>query len=208
LVSAILFIADARIHLVYLAVYTLVFLFLNLNVGRFYKSLFTSIFAIIIIYIFRSTFSGMISEIVTAADDGLPNSFGLRFELWKAGISIVQDAPLMGIGFESKMPEVIKLLPDHLSYIQFTHLHNMFIDAAVAMGASALFLMSGVFIATFFMLSALEGDMRRRGYAFLTMCIVHGGLGPLFTHDIVASVFIVVLAIFGSCLRPLPAPSD
>jgi O-antigen ligase len=208
LLLLLLYVADTRIHLVFLFAYACVFLFKNLKLTLASKLALTAAFTLVAGLIFKSYFSSMATEIFASDGNGLPQSFGLRVELWKAGLTIVRDVPGMGLGFESKMPEVIKLLPGHLSYIRFTHLHNMFIDAAVAMGIPALVLLSSVFIAAVYMMSALEGEIRWRGYAFLAMSVFHGSLGPLLTHDIVTAVFFVVLAIFASRLLPSTSHPD
>jgi O-antigen ligase len=120
--------------------------------------------------------------------------------LWKAGAIKIAETPVFGTGFVSKMQGISTLMPEHVAYLQFTHLHNIFIDAGVAMGLPGMLLVVAIMLAAVRMVSALSTRKRQAGYAFLALCLLHGSLGPIFTHDIVVSIFIVVLSVFASCL--------
>lgn len=165
-----------------------------------------SVLILLVFLIFNPLFLGVLSETFEGDGVGQPQSFGVRLEMWKAAFAKLPDVAFLGTGFASKMPEVVNLLPDHLSYLPFTHLHNIFIDAAVSMGLPGFFMVTAVMISTFVMMSALSGAKRVMGFAFLALCVAHGSFGPIFTHDIAASLFVVVLAIFSGCLEPEAKP--
>lgn len=151
--------------------------------------------------------SQLSSDVFTSADElaqigGEPfsSSLGMRIELWKAALTAFGDAPWLGYGQLHKMTAVIAQVPDFMSYVKFTHAHNVWIDSLLAGGLPAAALVSLVLASP---LCALANDKGQRidtrvrylVVAISLIAVLNSLLNTLFTHDILVVVFLIPIIV-------------
>lgn len=89
-------------------------------------------------------------------------SLDVRIVMWRAGLSVLGDHPLIGVGSPRKVAEVAERASDQNEAIvaYYTHLHNMFLDEALNSGLIGLALLLSVFAA--FLIGVFRAPFERR----------------------------------------------
>lgn len=130
----------------------------------------------------------------------LGSSLGNRVALWRAALAALQEHPFLGFGPSEKMNAVVRHLPDQISYIRFSHIHNVFLDTAVASGIFGLIALIAVFVTPLWALRGNksmvdEPDPRFIATSVLFISLLSGAVGALFVHDLLTVLYLMPMII-------------
>lgn len=130
------------------------------------------------------------------------NSVGMRLRLWEAAWQAILDSPILGHGLQNKMPVVVGLMEERLSWLGFTHVHNAYLDAMVAGGVGAGLALLVLLLSPLAMVFGRPGESRGRRFVvvalvvtFLLQCMT----GNLLTHDLLAVLAVYPFALAAAC---------
>jgi O-antigen ligase len=145
-------------------------------------------------------FGGILAELNQNGMDSADASLGIRIELWKAAFASILESPWLGHGHIHKMEGVYSRLPDMISYLRFTHAHNIWIDNALAGGATAVIFLCLIIVSPLAMLTSgvRHQAFQNRNFIIIIMVIIsalNGILNTLFTHDIMTTLYLVPLTL-------------
>ena len=139
-------------------------------------------------------------ELSRIGGDPYSGSFGMRLELWKSAFRAIWEAPWIGHGQLHKMDMVISRVPEFMSYVEFSHAHNVWIDSAVGGGLPAALFVTFIFLSPFYLLkrsTARHVDPRVKYLisAMFLITVLNGLVNTLFTHDILSVIYLVPMII-------------
>ncbi|MGB8818205.1 MAG: O-antigen ligase family protein [Rhizobiaceae bacterium] len=145
------------------------------------------------------------SEYAQLSGDLVSNSLAMRLEIWRIAFGSIARAPFLGYGQVNKMTQVLRQLPENVSYVRLTHAHNIWVDSALAGGIPAvifltLLVFSPLFSVIYFR-KRFDLDIRNV-YSLLlifVLSILNGMFNTIFTHDILTIMYIIpIIIIYGS----------
>lgn len=113
------------------------------------------------------------TELTRISKGNLETSFGHRLQMWHAGLYIISERPVFGLG-----PDIKKRLPFARDFMdghkynrsvltRYDHLHNIFINEAASFGLLGLAVLGGLFFGA---IHGLSGEAR--GVIALTIIII------------------------------------
>lgn len=157
---------------------------------------------------FVTEFFGTVDELQKLGGDTSISSFGVRVEMWKAAYWSFWDAPWFGHGQLQKMNGIYVRLPEIISYVRFSHAHNVWVDSALSGGLFGLVLVTLIFVSPLaLMKGVLESHKNfRLNYNILILVstsVLNSIFGTLFSHDILVSVFLIPLIVISSLTEDL-----
>jgi O-antigen ligase len=135
------------------------------------------------------------------------SSLGVRLELWAAAIRAIGEHPLFGYGLQNKMAAVLSQTDDRIAWVDFTHVHNAFLDVAVAGGIPSLIAFMAVLFTPLAMVFGHKDEVPGRRFAAISLVILfllQGLTSVILTHDLVFSLFMLPLTIIAAA-DPNPA---
>ncbi len=161
------------------------------------------------VFIFRRRFStefvGTMGELSQVGGEAFMSSAGIRIELWKAAFASFWDSPWFGHGQIHKMDGINTRLPDFISYTRYNHAHNVWIDGLVSGGIIGATLMGLLIFSPLTMLLRKKSSNIsfnfKYNYIIIIMTIIYiinGMLNAIFTHDVMASLFLIPLILVSS----------
>ncbi len=152
-------------------------------------------------------FANVTFEFSQIGSDPVSSSMGMRVELWKASWSAFMDSAWFGYGQIHNMQSVIPHLSDLVSYIRFTHLHNVWVDSAVSGGILGVVAVSAVFLSPVLNVFGknLAKNDARLDYIIIFVSLVgilNSLFNTLFTHDIMSVVYLLPILVVMACQNP------
>ena len=143
-------------------------------------------------------------------EESTGTSVGQRFEMWRAGATMIPGHLLLGVGkagYMERKQALIDAGQANPAIAQHTHLHNDYLDALVKRGIPGLLATLAVLFAPLWLFGRrLQGDMAARPYALggvlvCTSYIVFGLTQAFFTHNNGVMTYAFWTAILWSLLR-------
>ena len=130
-------------------------------------------------------------------------SLGLRAELWRIGISAIEESPVLGHGPQATRPLIRNGFKKAGLDVGYSHLHNGFLTAWVEAGIVGMLSLMAVFIVAAYLavrtLATSSAADARLGavllIAVVTTYVVNGLVGIIVGHDILDTVLIAFLAV-------------
>lgn len=130
-------------------------------------------------------------------------SLGRRAELWRIGLSAVEESPLLGHGPQAMKPLIRDGFEKAGLDAGFTHLHNGFLTAWVEAGIVGMLSLVAVFVVAGYLamrtLATTSAADARLGaillIALVTTYFVNGLFGIIVGHDILDTVLVAFLAV-------------
>ncbi|AKI02649.1 lipid A core-O-antigen ligase-like enyme [Hoeflea sp. IMCC20628] len=147
----------------------------------------------------RVRFDAAQTDIQNVYSGDLSGSIGKRVQIYKAGLELFLEKPLLGYGPGNEREEIAKkTLEAEGVAITFSHAHNAFLNAALRAGVLGLLALCGVVIVPFVMAWRAErDDVGQAG--FFTLCgilavyMCSGLTGLMLGHDIHDAVYIAAV---------------
>jgi O-antigen ligase len=130
----------------------------------------------------------------------LSGSLGNRLALWDAALQAIAERPLTGHGLIGKMHAIAAHLPEQVSYLGFSHVHNIFLDTAVVAGIPGLAALAALFLTPLSALRHYQGDRGAATANFVLLgviltCLASGMMGALFQHDLLTVLYLMPVTI-------------
>lgn len=138
------------------------------------------------------------SEITLISKGNLETSFGHRLQMWHAGLYIISERPVFGLGPDTKkrLPFARDFMDEHKYnksvLTRYDHLHNLFINKAASFGLVGLAVLGG------FLFGALRGaSSEARGVIALAIIIIllEGLTENVLGHQRFLMAFVVLTTI-------------
>lgn len=131
---------------------------------------------------------------------GHDESVNVRLTLYQAGLEAFYVNPFFGFGIGNIFDSITEFLPKNVNY-EFSHLHNMFLNHAIAGGLVGLPFLLILAISPLVILWQKRGIISVNGIylSFLIVIIIFGAgmSNVLFFHDLLAGFFSVLILIAG-----------
>lgn len=155
---------------------------------------------------FQAELNYTMGEISQLGGDAFSTSLGVRIELWKAAYSEFYSAPWFGFGQIHKMDRIVKILPDLISYVRFTHVHNAWMDTLLSGGFIGFCFINIIFLSSFGIINKynIYKKYTKRIYTLVIITIItalNSMLNTIFTNDIMTTIYIVTIIIVYSGLQ-------
>jgi len=140
-------------------------------------------------------------------------SVGLRFEMWKASLSMFEESPLVGVGEYGSIAVKERLVADGAilqDVLHYSHSHNEYINALGLTGiVGFIFLMSVYLIPLRLFLKKMRqypNNWNIRSYAMagalVPMCYMDFGLSQvMFSHNIGVMMYVFPIVYFWAAVR-------
>ena len=147
-----------------------------------------------------SNIARIIDEFANVRDDAIVTSLEIRVELWKAAVVSIEDAFWLGFGQVHKMDEVFDKLPEMISYVRFSHVHNAWIDSLLSGGIIGFIFFNAIFLSIFrisYYLNKNDVDLRKK-YIIISVVfisILNSLFNTMFTHDILVCIFLIPILL-------------
>ena len=130
-------------------------------------------------------------------------NYGQRAELWRIGISAIEESPVLGHGPQATRPLIRNGFKKAGLDVGYSHLHNGFLTAWVEAGIVGMLSLMAVFIVAAYLavrtLATSSAADARLGavllIAVVTTYVVNGLVGIIVGHDILDTVLIAFLAV-------------
>lgn len=138
------------------------------------------------------------NEISNLRDEQFETSLGLRVKMWEASLEAIAEKPLLGYGPQQKMEIVRRHMNASEAKFGFSHLHNGFIDAAVAGGfvgfAAFVYLLGSPLLMVF----GRGDELADRRFVVVAILVMFGliSLTSVFlSHDLMIVLFVLPLVM-------------
>jgi O-antigen ligase len=118
---------------------------------------------------------------------GEDNTAEIRLTVWKEGIRIAKERPLLGVGYEGWVPYCRRYC------VRSTLPHNIFVEAAAELGVTGLLLFVGMIMGTFRLNFRTRRDVRKLGDWGRFLGGAAHGLDAALVGYIVSGFFVTVL---------------
>lgn len=128
-------------------------------------------------------------------------SLGIRVEMWKASLEAIAERPLLGHGPQNKMNVVRHYMDASEARLSFSHLHNGFIDAAVAGGLIGFAAFACLAVSPLLMVFGRKGERPERRFAGIAIFSMFGLISMtsvFLTHDLMIVLFVLPLALLAA----------
>lgn len=130
-------------------------------------------------------------------------SLGRRAELWQIGLSAVRESPIIGHGPQSTKPLIHNGFEKLGMDINYSHLHNGFLNAWVEAGIVGVLSLTAIFVVAAWLAIrtlAMTTDADARFGAVMlivlvTTYVLNGLVGILIGHDLLDAVLMAFLAV-------------
>ena len=131
------------------------------------------------------------------------SSLGRRAELWQIGVAAVRESPMIGHGPQSTKPIIHDGFAKIGMEVNYSHLHNGFLNAWVEAGIVGALSLAAIFVVAAWLavrtLATTAAPDARLGavmlVALVTTYVVNGQVGILVGHDILDAMLMAFLAV-------------
>jgi O-antigen ligase len=138
------------------------------------------------------------SEITRISKGNLETSFGHRLQMWHAGLYIISQRPIFGLG-----PEVKKRLPFTQDFMaankynksvltRYDHLHNLFINEAASFGLAGLAVLGGLLFGA---IRGVRGEARGVITLALIIILIEGLTENVLGHQRFLMAFVILATV-------------
>jgi O-antigen ligase len=139
---------------------------------------------------------------VTAAfsSDDYSGSFGRRLIIWRVGLELFEEAPILGQGPGNAKPLLEAGTAALGRELKYSHYHDVFLTYAVRDGILGVLVVLAMILAPLVLAARHERDETGTyGLAFLagteTAFLLSGAIGIMFGHDILDSLFMITMTV-------------
>ena len=142
-----------------------------------------------------------VSDLHALEQQNYGTSLGQRLVMWKAGLSLIGQKPLLGYG-PANLPQLMQARTNALFGLplHFTHFHNMIMTQWIRGGLLGALVVPVLFLLMPYLARRrIKGEAASYGFALLValelIYLSSGLFGIMFGHDILDTVFISLSAI-------------
>lgn len=138
------------------------------------------------------------SEITRISKGNLETSFGHRLQMWHAGLYIISERPIFGLGpdIKQRLPFARDFMDEHKYnksvLTRYDHLHNLFINEAASFGLVGLTVVGGLLIGA---IRGLGGEGRGVIALAIIIILLEGLTENVLGHQRFLMAFVILATI-------------